>query len=589
MKFSFRFPALPASEATRAIRRRSILLAVVGIVVLPLAWRGPSCGQDFDFHLESWLDLARSWHQGLLYPYWAASPNYLAGEPRFVFYPPASRVLGAALGCLLPWAWTSLAFTLVSLLGAGFALRAMAREWVGDDNAAVAACLYVVNPYLMFVVYERGAIAELLAAIWVPLLVLYGLRKKAAFLPLALTVAAIWLTNAPAAVMGSYLLALLVAVAAVRESSWRLAARSAVAFPLGLGLAGFWLVPAVYEQRWVQIDRAIGPLMGVRDSFLFGYAKLSAFPNTADERFQVIYHNQVLRSVSWIGVALMTATVVAAWLSRRRKSTIWLPLVTAGAAICALQFPLSEFAWRWTPKLAFLQFPWRWMLVLGMILAVLAGLALRPALPTRRTIAARALALLLLAGGMAGLSSLLWWQPCDEEDNVQAQLATFPSEGFAGTDEYTLNGVDPGAVAAPEDDNSPAAPAVSAFHSAHAHEPDAPDSEGRPIPAQVQIVRWHTEHMTALVTSPEAGYAILRLTDYPAWTVTDNGAAATNRVRRSDGTIAVPIQAGVNRIDVRWHMTPDEWAGVWFSLAALAFLAIYGWRGKRNLDGKSFG
>jgi hypothetical protein len=50
-----------------------------------------------------------------------------------------------------------------------------------------------------------------------------------------------------------------------------------------LGLAGFWLIPAIYEQRWVEIGRAVGPLMRVEDSFLFGYAKLSGV--SADDRF----------------------------------------------------------------------------------------------------------------------------------------------------------------------------------------------------------------------------------------------------------------------------------------------------------------
>jgi hypothetical protein len=56
VKFWFRFPASASSEATRVQRRRSLLLAVVGIAVLPLAWRGTSCGQDFDFHLQNWQE-----------------------------------------------------------------------------------------------------------------------------------------------------------------------------------------------------------------------------------------------------------------------------------------------------------------------------------------------------------------------------------------------------------------------------------------------------------------------------------------------------------------------------------------------------
>jgi len=567
VRVSFRFPATLASEATRAIRRRSIMLAVVGIVVLPMAWRGPSCGQDFDFHLQNWLEVVHSWHQGLFYPRWAASPNFLAGEPRFVFYPPLSRLLGGALGSVLPWAWTPLAFILLALFGAAWSFRAMAREWAGGDNAAAAACLYVLNPYMMFVLYERGALAELLAAVWMPLLVLFGLRRAPSLVPLALTIAALWLTNAPAGVMGCYLLAVIVAVAAIRQRSWTLVLRSLGAVPLGLGLSGFWLVPAVWQQRWVQIDRAIGPLMRVQDSFLFGHGSIAGVPATPDELFDLHYHNQVLRVASWIVVSLLLAAVAAAVLSWRRRSALWLPLVVAAALVGALQFPCTDFVWRHLPSLQFLQFPWRWMLVLGMIFAALAALALRPQPPTRRGLALRALVLLALAGASAAFSSMLFYQVCDD-DNVQTQIAAFRSSGFEGTDEYTLQGVDldTGSEFSPSDGTTRPVTVLEA--------PGADLTDQGRIPARVKIERWNVEHMTALVTTPQPAYAVLRLMDYPAWRVTLNGAVAQGRVQRSDGLIAIPVKPGVNRIDVRWRTTADQWAGIALSSAALVILVV---------------
>jgi uncharacterized membrane protein len=585
VKFWFQFPASASSDATRAQRRRSLLLAVVGIALLPLAWRGTSCGQDFDFHLQNWQELVAHWQHGAIYPHWAESANYLAGEPRFVFYPPLSWIAGGLLGVILPWTWTPVAFTLLALLGAAFSFRAMAREWMPEDSATVAACLYVVNPYMLFVAYERGAMAELLAAAWLPLLVLYGLRAKRSFLPLAITVAAIWLTNAPAGVMGCYMLAVLVAVTAAQEKNGRLIGRAAGGVALGLGLAGFWLIPALYEQRWVEIARAIGPLMRVEDSFLFGYAKLAGA--SADERFNIVYHNQVLRTVSWIAVALIVGAVVTAWLARRKRNAIWMPMVVVGAGVSILQLRWSDGVWWLAPELKFLQFPWRWMMVLGLVFAALAGLALRGEAATRRAIAVRAVVMLLLAGGMAVLSSMLFWQPCDEEDNVQAQIATFHDGGFEGSDEYTPQGADNSEI----QQGLPQVRLLKTPNAEGTSEGNNPQWTADPtqeISAGVTVDRWNPEHKSVTIVSEQPGYAVLRLMDYPAWRVTRNDAEVRDRVRRADGLMAIPIEAGTNRIDVQWRITNDQSAGIGLSLVALAATLARSWKGRRRLDVTGF-
>jgi hypothetical protein len=387
-------------------------------------------------------------------------------------------------------------------------------------------------------------------------------------------------------VMGCYTLAALVAVAVLRDKSWKVAGHGVCGVALGLGLASFWLIPAMYEQRWVEIGRAIGPLMHVEDSFLFGYVKLAGV--SADERFDTVYHNQVLQLVSWIVVALMVGLAVAAWMGRRRRGTVWAPLVVVGAGVCALQLRWSDLVWRLLPELKYLQFPWRWMMVLGLVFAALVGLAIRSEQTTRRAVAARGLILLLVAGGMAMLSSRLFWQPCDEEDNVDAQVATFRARGFEGTDEYTPRGADNGEI-------QQGLPPVRLLKTPEAEE--ASDGGNPPwardgaqeIPGSVKVERWDAERMTASVSGAIPGYAVLRLMEYPAWRVKLNGMDAGERPRRHDGLMVIPLAAGANRIDVYWHTTRDQWAGCGVSLAALAITLTLGWMGRQRPDGESFG
>ena len=95
---------------------------------------------------------------------------------------------------------------------------------------------------------------ELLAGAWFPLMVLFALRTRSSIALLGLSIAALWLTNSPAAVVGSYMLALLALGMWIAEGKPWPALRATGGMALGLGLAAFYIVPAAFEQRWVQIE-----------------------------------------------------------------------------------------------------------------------------------------------------------------------------------------------------------------------------------------------------------------------------------------------------------------------------------------------
>lgn len=158
--------------------RRAVIFLCALIVALSLAWHGNSCGHDFDFHIQSWLAVAQQWRQGTLYPHWIEDANYGAGEPRFGFYPPLTWMLGAVLGTVLPWSAAPIAFTLIILTASGVSMNKLAREWLPPNTATIAACAYILNPYALFVAYERTAYGELAAGIWLPLIILYALRDQ---------------------------------------------------------------------------------------------------------------------------------------------------------------------------------------------------------------------------------------------------------------------------------------------------------------------------------------------------------------------------------------------------------------------------
>ena len=246
----------------------------------------------------------------------------------------------------------------------------------------------------------------------------------------ALSVAALWLTNSPAAVVGSYLLAVLALGMWIAEGRPWPALRAAGGMALGLGLAAFYIVPAAFEQRWVQIERAITPGMRVEDSFLFAH--------TANA-----FHDQVLRTASWILVLEFAGASIAAYLAWKKRAggTARIVLTAMLPVILLLQLPASDVIWKYTPHMKFLQFPWRWLMALSVVGCALAAMAVVRQAKWRVVVAGIMIAAMAIGG------ALLFFQPCDDEDAVAAQLAGFrQGQGTEGTDEYTPVGVDNAAV-----------------------------------------------------------------------------------------------------------------------------------------------
>jgi hypothetical protein len=547
-----------------------LLLTTLAATSLLLA-RGPSCGHDFDFHFVSWLEVARSWHSGLFYPHWAESANFGAGEPRFIFYPPASWMLGAALGAIFGWHAAPSVFTAICLFCAGLGMRRFAQTWLTPVAATTAACLYIVNPYMLFVAYERTAYGELMAAALIPLLLCFAVRPLPPITPLAATVAGIWLMNAPSGVMACYALLWIALLRLASEHSWRAPLRLASSTAIGLVLAGFYLVPAAYQERWVEIARAIGPDMRFQDSFLFHHTGES-------------FHDTVLRTASILACILLAFALASIPLWRdalRSRPLLW--LASFLPLILLLLLPISAPLWRHTPQLAYMQFPWRWLLVLAPIAALLVVGAIGR--HTRTAWLVVVISLLCVASILACIRP--FHQYCDDQDNVSAQLALMhDGDGQEGTDEYTPH----------DDDNAEVdqdMPQVRVLVSPGAEEPDSgkvQNPEYQPDPsaerqATITVTQWSPEQRAVLLDTPAAGYAVFRLMDYPAWIIRRDGAIVTEHPRRDDGLLTIAIPQGRSQIDIRWHTTPDIWIGRATSLLGLCVFGFIWYRERHTRVG----
>jgi hypothetical protein len=549
--------------------------------------RGNTCGHDFDFHLVSWFDCLANWKHGMIDPHWSMSSNYGAGEPRFIFYPPLTWMLGAALAVSMPWPLVPIALTFLLFAGTGLGTRALARQFLPDAPATLAGCAALFSGYALFTAYERSAFGELAGGLWIPLLLLFILRQRrtsdslirsvfnGSAAMLALVVAGAWLSNAPLGVMASYLLAAVALLASILYRTWAPVLRAAIAVVVGLGLSAFYLIPAAYEQRWVDIRQATeDPGEMIENSFLFGHR---------DEPLLHI-HNVELNRVSILALTMIAVALLGLLVAWRRKTLPadrrrWLPLALIPVAVLLLLLPISMPLWNLLPKLRFLQFPWRWLVVVEAPMGILFAASVWPRVTAARwqRLAIPALCSALFLGATC-LAATSFFQPCDDQDAVAPMLlADRNGDGFQGTDEYAPPDADDSVISTNLPDaclvaDPNAKLGIVAFADANPDWAAAQHSCQQTLTADPITTHNQKEHFRLHGVLTHSGYLILRLRTYPAWRILLNGRAPQPLVRRDDGLIELPMPQGPFDLTIDWTTTTDVIAGRWISVLSVLLL-----------------
>lgn len=345
-----------------------ILFAVLLFSVLPLFRKGFFPTHDF-IYIARIYEMDRILVDGQFPPRWAPDIRY--GEALYNFYAPLPYVVGALVSHL-GFGYIASAKILfgLSLVLSGFAMYFFVRELTSVKGAFVAAVAYVYAPYRSLDVYVRGAVSESFSFIFVPLIFLFAYRvfkkpntKDGLFLSLSL--AAFLLThNIYGVLFMPFIFLYLVFL------FWRNRFKNFWSYfwpvSLGFGLAAFYMLPALYEKKFLNTSHLLqgyfdfrGHFVAIRQFFIPFWGHGASLWGPVDDL------SLQLGLVHWLAVAIVVFTLGKSIYGKRRiLAENWLQILFIVAFVFSLfmQHNRSTFIWEtFDNYLAFTQFPWRFM------------------------------------------------------------------------------------------------------------------------------------------------------------------------------------------------------------------------------------
>lgn len=330
----------------------------------------------------SWLrQVSDQVSQGVLYPRWMPGDNYGFGSPGLVFYPPAIYLIGAifincmhmsvdsALNCLVFFATFAAAFFSYILL------RLRCASWV----AAIASSLWIISPYFMFDRLIRCAVPELFGFALMPfvLFAMLAARRSQWWVPVpSLILAASIFCHPPTAFINLLLFVAFTPVlwagstsstssGAIRTASLSKKALWCLNPFVALGLASIYAIPYFSNISFVNLE-AFARTFGDFSENLIGAPRWVALKFLPEITTDTV-------------VAAVAASLFLAFCWRRMAKELkpWAVAASVSAvAAFLLMTPLAIPIWSVVPFMSSVFFPWRFLGLLSLSVAVLMGVLL---------------------------------------------------------------------------------------------------------------------------------------------------------------------------------------------------------------------
>jgi hypothetical protein len=365
-----------------------LLIAAVGPVAFPFVHDGFPQGHDATAHVTYIYRFDRALAQGQFPVRWVEGTQPGHNQPLFNFYQVGFYYVVELLHRVIPSLSVAFKATPVLLWWLGTAFMVLFLRPYGFLPAVTGSVVFALSPYTIVDVFVRAAYPEF-AAIVFAVGALWAFDRvlrtggRVWMLVFAVFEALTLLCHLPAAMIAAPLFAAQLLSSPGNRFDWTHLRMAAAGSLLGLGLASFYVLPAIAELPMVQIRRLtegsadfhnhfVHPRQWTR--FLWGN-EWNYGASVSDATDLLPLH---ISLVQWAVFGLSSGTALYCLWRHCLSAQFW--SLTAWLGVTALAMSMmtapSFRVWEAIPAMAFIQFPWRLFLLLSVAGGVLAALLL---------------------------------------------------------------------------------------------------------------------------------------------------------------------------------------------------------------------
>jgi hypothetical protein len=530
------------------------LIVIFGVIISfpSIVYGFPDGGHDSIPHLTWYKQFSEQLWEGKLYPRWLIDENSGLGSPIFFYYPTVTYHISNILRPFFsndPYGWQQLGMSaVIGLIASGFTSFLWIKSILNEKIAVISAILYMNMPYHVAIdLYERAAISELWAFVWMPL-ILYFLNKikkghKFAIIGMAVSYGLLIMTHLPTTLIFSIIPIAYLFIDIDRKSMRNEIWSTLVAIILGVSLSAIYWLPALSTQGYVNLQRP-GIWFLYMDNYLFS---------------QLIPENIFMLELTLIlvGMVVLVSCAVFIYLSNsegkhKQEFIFWFVI---GIMSVYMMIPLSQPIVEVFPIIHRIQFPWRFNTILVIATTALVGISIYS---LRKPYTRFNMVLI----GISALLVISWsginiWQGIQESTRYDREHVNMRI--LAGTQEYNVR---PQWVQEDIRDFAENVAQVS-FDTGV---------------GDVEITRWKPRDIMIRVNTINGAMLNVGQLYYPGWTAQIIGEPCCLLVQPSNsrGLIAISVPGGDHEITLRLLVSTQESVGQLISGASLIITILLG-------------